>query len=61
MLDAIGSYGEELKSLEAAYEQDNEGLSYKEYFNKYASEDYKRFTEETIRQVDDAWKHGIAI
>ena len=61
MLDSAGTYGEELEALTAAYERDNEGLSYKQFFEKHASEGYKRFTRETIEEVKSAWEQGVAI
>ena len=59
MIDLYGPFEDENERLERAYETDNEGLSPLEFFEKYASEEYKQWTEEEIARMESLRQQGI--
>ena len=54
-------YLEEQEELDSNYIEDPEGLDPMEYFDKYASEDYKKWTAEEIARIDELEKRGILV
>ena len=55
------SFLTEQENLDRNYLNDSEGLDPEEYFSKYASEEYKRWTYEEIARIDELEKQGILV
>ena len=60
-IDTRGEFGEEIDRLTEAFFRDNEGLSVDEYYEKYASKEYKKFVAECIARIEEAERNNQAL
>ena len=51
----------EQENLDKKYLKDSEGLDPMEYFDKYASEEYKMWTYKEIARIEDLERQGILV
>jgi hypothetical protein len=61
MFSSKHRYSEESEALQERWRQDNEGLHYPDFFEKYASQGFKEFHRERREYRERMLKKGIVI